>query len=63
MTERDLAHLRAHQRNIDRYVRLLRAHLSDHERRYIEKRLAEERAVIARFEAFAAGDRVKTLLT
>ena len=64
MTERDLAHLRAHQRNIDRYVRLLRTHLSDHERHYIKKRLAEERAVIAGFpEAYAAGDRIKTPLT
>ena len=56
MTEGDLAHLRAHQRNIDRYVRLLRTRLSDHERQYIEKRLAEERGVIAGF----SGDRVKT---
>ena len=55
MTEGDLAHLRAHQRNIDRYVRLLRTQLSDHERQYIEKRLAEERALIAGFP----GDRVK----
>jgi 5-bromo-4-chloroindolyl phosphate hydrolysis protein len=47
VTERDLAHLRAHQRNVDRYVRLLRTQLSDHERRYIENRLAEARAVIA----------------
>jgi hypothetical protein len=61
--EGDLAHLRAHRRNIDRYVRLLRTQLSDHERQYIEKRLAEERAVIAGFGAFAAGDRVKRLLT
>jgi hypothetical protein len=61
--EGDLAHLRAHRRNIDRYVRLLRTQLSDHERQYIEKRLPEERAVIAGFGAFAAGDRVKRLLT
>lgn len=64
VTEGDLAHLRAYQRNIDRYVRLLRTHLSDHERRYIKKRLAEERALVAGLpEAFAAGDRVKTRST
>ena len=64
MTEGDLARLRAHRRNIDRYERLLRTQLSDHERQYIEKRLAEERAVIAGFpEAFAAEDRVKAPLT
>jgi hypothetical protein len=59
VTEGDLAQLRAYQRNIDRYVRLLRTHLSDHERQYIKKRLAEERALVAGFpETFAAGNRV-----
>jgi hypothetical protein len=64
VTEGDLAHLRARQRNIDRYVRLLRTQLSDHERQYIEKRLVEERALIADIPAaFAAADSVKTPLT
>ena len=56
VTEGDLAHLRAHQRNVERCVRLLRTQLSDHERQYIEKRLAEERALIAGFP----GNQVKT---
>jgi hypothetical protein len=36
--------LRAHQKNIERYRRLLRTHLSDLERSYIERRLSEEEA-------------------
>lgn len=32
----------AHQANIDRYRRLLKTHLTDHERDFIERRLAEE---------------------
>ena len=36
----------AHGRNIDRYQRLLRTHLTDLERQYIESRLLEERAAM-----------------
>lgn len=32
----------AHRANIDRYRRLLRTHLTDHERAFIKRRLAEE---------------------
>jgi hypothetical protein len=61
MTEGDIAHLLAHQRNIGRYVRLLRRRrLTDHERQYIERRLAEECAIIKSFpEGFASSDQTE----
>ena len=42
-----IARLRAHQRNIDRYQRLLKTELSDLESQYLERRLSEERFRIA----------------
>ena len=36
----------AHRANIDRYRRLLRTHLSDLERDFLERRLAEEQAAL-----------------
>jgi hypothetical protein len=42
-----IARLRAHQRNIDRYQRLLKTKLSDLESEYLERRLSEERFWIA----------------
>ena len=32
----------AHRANIERYRRLLECHLSDHEREFVERRIAEE---------------------
>jgi hypothetical protein len=46
MDERS-ARLHAHQRNIDRYQGLLKTKLSEAEKRYLEKRLSEERVAIA----------------
>lgn len=51
MNEQDLARLRAHRNNIQRYRRLLATRLSDLERAYIVKRLREEKAAS---EALAA---------
>ena len=34
--------LYAHQANIDRYRKVLKTHLADHEREFIERRLGEE---------------------
>jgi hypothetical protein len=34
--------LRTHQKNIDRYRRLLKTNLSETERQYLEKQIAEE---------------------
>ncbi|TPQ33119.1 hypothetical protein C2U70_20090 [Bradyrhizobium guangdongense] len=42
MLDEDLARIRAHRNNIHRYRRLLRTKLSELERQYIERRLAEE---------------------
>ena len=46
MLDVNLERLRAHQKNIDRYRRLLETHLSDLERSYIERRLSEEQASV-----------------
>ncbi|WP_063799792.1 hypothetical protein [Bradyrhizobium jicamae] len=46
MLEVNLERLRAHQRNIDRYRRLLATHLSDLERSFIQRRLSEEDASV-----------------
>lgn len=48
MLDVNLERLRAHQKNIDRYRRLLATHLSDLERSYIQRRLSEEQASYAR---------------
>ena len=39
--------LRTHQRNIDRYEDMLKTKLTDAEKRFVEKRLSEERLAIA----------------
>jgi hypothetical protein len=44
MLDVNLERLRAHQKSIERYRRLLATHLSDLERAYIERRLSEEQA-------------------
>jgi hypothetical protein len=44
MIEENLARLRAHRNNIQRYRRLLETQLSDLERAYLARRLDEERA-------------------
>jgi hypothetical protein len=44
MLDADLARIRAHRNNIHRYRRLLRTKLTDLERQFIERRLAEEQS-------------------
>lgn len=46
MLDENLARLRAHRNNIHRYRRFLATQLTDLERVYIERRLAEERAAL-----------------
>ncbi|MEJ2434977.1 MAG: hypothetical protein P8Y53_18140 [Pseudolabrys sp.] len=36
----------AHCANIDRYRRLLQTHLTDHERQFVERRIAEEQEAL-----------------
>jgi hypothetical protein len=46
VTDEEIARLRAHDSNINRYRRLLKTNLSDLERRYLEQRLSEERSAV-----------------
>ncbi|MGY0571971.1 hypothetical protein ACTGJ9_013635 [Bradyrhizobium sp. RDM12] len=46
MTGLQSAFVKAHEKNIDRYHRLLKARLSDVERNYIESRILAERAAL-----------------
>jgi hypothetical protein len=46
MTVEKLVRLRAHESNISRYRRLLETNLSDLERRFLERRLSEERSAV-----------------
>ena len=46
MTDEEVARLRAHDSNISRYRRLLKTKLSDLERRFLERRLSEERSAV-----------------
>ena len=51
MLDENLARLRTHRNNISRYRRLLKTLLTDYEREFIERRLAEE---LSAFHALAA---------
>jgi len=51
MIDEKLALLRAHRNNIGRYRRLLKTELTEFERQFIEKRLAEERSAIEQLAA------------
>ena len=62
MLDVNLERLRAHQKNIDRYRRLLSTHLSDLERSYIERRLSEEHASIKGLLRETFPDRLSALL-
>jgi hypothetical protein len=44
MTDFNTAQVRGHRRNIERYCRLLATELTDPERQYLHKRIAEEHA-------------------
>ena len=46
MIDEDLARLRAHRQNINRYRLLLQGRLSDLEREYVERRISEEEAAL-----------------
>ena len=46
MLDADFARSLAHRNNIERYRRLLRTHLSDLERQFIERRLSEENSAL-----------------
>ena len=46
MFEQNLARIRTHRNNIHRYRRLLRTELSDLERDFIDRRMADEQAAL-----------------
>jgi hypothetical protein len=46
MLDENLARIRAHRNNIHRYRRLQKTKLSELERQFIERRLAEERSAL-----------------
>ena len=46
MKDDKLAFMRAHRNNISRYERLLATQLTELERNYVERRLAEERTAL-----------------
>ena len=46
MFEQNLARIRAHRNEIHRYRKLLRTELSDLERDFIDRRMAEEQAAL-----------------
>ncbi|MEY9123122.1 hypothetical protein [Bradyrhizobium yuanmingense] len=60
MLDENLARIRAHRNNIHRYRRLLKTRLSQLERQFIERRLAEERSALDGLTAttFPVGFRV-----
>jgi hypothetical protein len=51
MTDENLALMRRHRNNINRYRRLLKTKLTECERQFIEKRLSEEQSAMERFAA------------
>ena len=44
--EKDATQLFAHQKNIERYRKLLRTYLTDNERLFVLRRIAEEQAAL-----------------
>ncbi len=51
MTDENLALLRTHRNNINRYPRLLNTKLTEFERQFIDRRLSEERSAMERLAA------------
>jgi hypothetical protein len=43
----------AHRENIERYKRILRTHLTENERGFLQRRLAEEQAALAQLAGIA----------
>jgi hypothetical protein len=54
MTDMHAAQVQGHRQNIERYCRLLATELTDLERQYLHKRIAEEYAQLQRLEKGAA---------
>ena len=50
-TDKDATQSFAHQKNIERYRKLLRTYLTDNERLFVQRRLAEEQAALRQLGA------------
>jgi RecB family exonuclease len=50
----------AHRQNLARYRRLLATHLTAEERRFVERRVAEEQAALRRLSGRAAREDIST---
>jgi len=62
MTDFKTAQVRRHRQNIERYCRLLATELTDLERQYLHKRIAEEYAQLQRLEGTASRASLSALL-
>jgi hypothetical protein len=56
VTDQRTVRIRVHQGNLDRYCRLLTGHLTDVERQFLHKRIAEERTELERVLQEGAAD-------
>lgn len=54
MIDFNTTRVRGHRRNIERYCRLLATELTDLERQYLHKRIAEEHAQLEQLETAAS---------
>jgi hypothetical protein len=54
------AKIQSHRANLQRYARLLATPLTELEREYLRKRIAEERAEVANLELLREGKSVKS---
>lgn len=59
MLDADFARIRAYRNNIHRYRRSLRTRLSDLERQFIERRLAEEQTALDALAVEKIPDRIR----
>ena len=57
MDDQSIARLRAHQRNIDRYQKMAKTRLTPTERQFVERRLSEERFLIAMLQLISPSHR------
>jgi bacterioferritin (cytochrome b1) len=62
MSDYRTAKMLGHRRNIERYCRLLATELTDLERQYLHKRIAEEQAQLERLEKSEAEQQVDVVV-
>ena len=58
-----IARLRTHQRNVDRYQNLLKTQLSETELQFVEKRLSEERFAMAKLQFMSPHAPIRAIST